>query len=283
MPESGYWGGDYIGPGSTAGNESTVPSPETQARAAWLESQRQENRAYWDSVQKNADNPFTAVGAAWMRTFGQAGFDIAQGATGLYALATDAGARQQAKEGLINLAEHPGVVVDKAQSWWNDTNSAQKAEDLGRLVFGGLATAGIAKPLESGASFLLRSGEGVGDIGALRFTQTTASPVFSDEGIFAGRRISELAQDLRGGVMAPEQVPVEYIVRDGNPLIVNTRSALALQRADIPQSGWNLIDRTGVPEVETRITERLLKNQLDNTGTSTLRITGQGKYISNLQ
>ena len=40
-------------------------------------------------------------------------------------------------------------------------------------------------------------------------------------------------------------LPVEYIVRDRNILILNTRTSQALTQAGIPRSQWNAIDRTG--------------------------------------
>jgi hypothetical protein len=116
--------------------------------------------------------------------------------------------------------------------------------------------------------------------GPLRFTQTTASPMFSAEGSFAGRSISQVADALRSGTMTAADVPVEFIVRDGNRLIVNTRSSLALRQAGIPEAQWNLINRTGVAEVEANITQRLLRNGLGNEGTEVLRITGSGSGAS---
>lgn len=78
----------------------------------------------------------------------------------------------------------------------------------------------------------------------LRFTQTTASPYFSDEGYFAGQTIGEISKKIRAGTLAIKDVPVEYVVINGNKLIVNTRSALALKRAGIPETQWNLINKT---------------------------------------
>jgi hypothetical protein len=160
----------------------------------------------------------------------------------------------------------------------------------GGAALGGVATSRLGNMSVSEAFASLRgmvndvaAARVVPDSGSLRFTQTTASPVFSQEGTFAGRRISEVAQDLRGGAMTADQVPVEFVVRDGNRLIVNTRSSLALRQAGIPESQWSLIDRTAVPEVQARISERLLRNQLDNAGASTLRITGSGPNVSNLR
>lgn len=112
--------------------------------------------------------------------------------------------------------------------------------------------------------------------GPLKFSQSTASPAFSAEGTFSGKSISQVADALRSGTMKTSQVPVEFIVCDGNRLIVNTRSSLALRQAGVPESQWNLINRSGVPEIEANITSRLIKNSLGNEGTSFLRITGSG-------
>ncbi len=111
------------------------------------------------------------------------------------------------------------------------------------------------------------SGCCVGANKTLNFTQATASPFFSAQGKFAGRSIASVADDLSSGALKAADVPVEFIVRDGQRLIVNTRSSLALRQAGIPQSQWNLVNRTGVEAVEQNITNRLLCNSLDNAGT----------------
>lgn len=119
--------------------------------------------------------------------------------------------------------------------------------------------------------------------GPLRFSQTTASPFFSAEGSMGGRAISSVADDLRAGVLKPADLPVEYLVRDGNSLLINTRSSLALKQANIPESSWSLINRTGVESAEAAMTERLLRNGLGSGGTDVLRITGAGKGASVLR
>jgi hypothetical protein len=116
--------------------------------------------------------------------------------------------------------------------------------------------------------------------GALRFSQTTASPWFSSEGTFAGQTISDVAGQLRGGTLSAIDVPVQTVTMDGNTLIVNTRSSLALSQAGIPQSAWNIIDVTGNSDVMTSIAARLENNGLTTSGTSTLRITGSGGSAS---
>ncbi len=142
------------------------------------------------------------------------------------------------------------------------------AEELIAAVLGG-AMLGPA----SGGISAVRSGP-------LRFTQTTASPLFSAEGNFAGKSINQVAKLLRSGEMKLADVPVEYVVRNGNRLIVNTRSSLALRQAGIPEAQWNLVNRTGISKVESDITKRLAHNELSSEGSEVLRITGSGPNAS---
>jgi filamentous hemagglutinin len=88
---------------------------------------------------------------------------------------------------------------------------------------------------------------------------------------------------LRNGQLKPKEVPITYIERDGVKLIENTRSSLALRRANIPESAWNLINKTGDLTIVAKITERLARNELTNSGTDVLRITGEGKNASSLK
>ena len=69
--------------------------------------------------------------------------------------------------------------------------------------------------------------------------------MFSDEGAFAGKSVDDVAGALRSGSMNSADVPVNYIVRDGQTIILNTRSAQALESAGIPRSQWNAVNKTG--------------------------------------
>jgi filamentous hemagglutinin len=68
------------------------------------------------------------------------------------------------------------------------------------------------------------------------FAQKTFSETFSADGTFAGQTVSDVATSLRAGELTPADVPVQYIVRDGDTLILNTRSEQALEQAGIPRS-----------------------------------------------
>ncbi len=110
----------------------------------------------------------------------------------------------------------------------------------------------------------------------LRFSQITASSSFSAEGTFAGETIGSIAAKLRTGKISPAAVAVQYIVRGGVRLIVNTRSALSLLRAAVPEAAWDLVDVTGNAEAEAALTSRLANNGLAEEGTEVLRITQPG-------
>lgn len=56
------------------------------------------------------------------------------------------------------------------------------------------------------------------------------------------------------------------IVRDGNTLVLNTRSAQALERAGIPSDQWNLVNRTGERDFEARLDGQLDRNGLGSDG-----------------
>lgn len=104
------------------------------------------------------------------------------------------------------------------------------------------------------------------------FAQKTFSPVFSSEGAFAGSSVEEVATALRSGQMSAADVPVQYIVRDGNTLMLNTRSAQALEQAGIPRSQWNAVNMTGDAASEARLTGQLQRNNLPPQGTPTVRL-----------
>ncbi|BBH31958.1 hemagglutinin repeat-containing protein [Pseudomonas sp. St290] len=112
---------------------------------------------------------------------------------------------------------------------------------------------------------------GVLDEGA--FAQVLAKPTkaFSDEGkvIYsqaAGRSIntvSDLTEALMQGVIKPSQIPLDYVVIDGQKVIANTRSSTALINAGIPKSQWYGVDKTGVKAFGDVTFDKLVQDQLN--------------------
>ena len=106
------------------------------------------------------------------------------------------------------------------------------------------------------------------------YAQRTFSQSFSNGGTFAGQTIDEVAAGLRSGQLSAADVPVQYIVRDGNTLILNTRSAQALESAGIPRSQWNAVNMTGDAAAEARLTAQLQRNNLTSQGIPTVAPSG---------
>ena len=127
--------------------------------------------------------------------------------------------------------------------------------------------------------------EGAGRIGKTtegldanaNFAQNTFSDTFSEIGKFSGQTIDDVAGALRSGNLKPSDVPIDFITRNGNTLILNTRSAQALIRAKIPRSKWTAVNRTGQKEYENRLNDQLRRNKLTDKGTPSVRPSKQRK------
>lgn len=117
----------------------------------------------------------------------------------------------------------------------------------------------------------------IGSVGDdANFAQRTYKNAFTNEpgAGFRGLTVDQVADALRNNIMHPRMVPVDFIVRDGQTLILNTRSAQALTQAGIPRSQWAGVNRTGNPAFEARLTGQLRRNNLTTAGTPTVRRSG---------
>lgn len=86
--------------------------------------------------------------------------------------------------------------------------------------------------------------------------------------------MDDVAAALRSGTMKSIEVPIDFIVRDGNTLILNTRSAHALEAAGILRSQWNGVNRTGQALYENLLSGQLQRNGLTSEGSATVRRSG---------
>lgn len=115
------------------------------------------------------------------------------------------------------------------------------------------------------------------------YAQKTYSNTFSPEGIkkysdLAGEPINtidDLVSAINNGKINVNDLPIEYIVRDGNTLILNTRTSQALTQAGIPRSQWVAIDRTGNQLFEQLLDGQLSRNKLTSEGISIVRPGGK--------
>ena len=131
-------------------------------------------------------------------------------------------------------------------------------EEMSAAVALSLFFSAIVDATESdqNADYVNRSSQ-QGVIKDANFAQTgyNANELFSKEGSekyskAAGRpikTIDDLAGALGNGELKPEQVEVDYVVVDGQKVILNTRTSAALGRANIPQGDWWGKDVTGLP------------------------------------
>ena len=111
-----------------------------------------------------------------------------------------------------------------------------------------------------------------------RYAQNDFNQNFSTEGQriyshLAGqpiRSVNDLANAIKNGIIDPADIPINYIVRDGYALILNTRTAQALTQAGIPLSQWNAINQTGNAMFESMLTAQLARNGLTSSGTPTV-------------
>jgi len=148
-----------------------------------------------------------------------------------------------------------------------------------------LAGVGTTKALLSGTrlatGYLTRIGarsvatNAAGLLDDAAFAQLTYRESFSAGGRFAGQTIDDVAAGLSSGALSPRNVPIHVIVRDGNSLILSTRSAQALTRAGVSRSDWLTVNMTGNAAAEARLTAQLARNSLDNAGFFYPRSTGK--------
>jgi len=112
-----------------------------------------------------------------------------------------------------------------------------------------------------------------------KWAQKTFGAAFSAGGKFAGKTVDEVSALLRSGKMKPSDVTIDLVVRDGQALILNTRSSAALTRAGVPRSQWNVANRTGQEFFENQLTNQLTRNRLTSAGASTIRQSGTTSVI----
>jgi hypothetical protein len=141
-------------------------------------------------------------------------------------------------------------------------------------IIGSLGQAWLSVMSVVGLSPELGAGEAGGVLTGANYAQNTFSAMFSKGGTFAGQSVADVADALLSGALSPGDVPVQYIVRDGNTLILNTRSAQALEQAGIPRGSWNAVDMTGNTAAEARLTGQLGRNGLTSLGTPTVSPRG---------
>jgi hypothetical protein len=99
-----------------------------------------------------------------------------------------------------------------------------------------------------------------------KFAQPGYSGNFSAKGDFKGRPIDDVVADINNRLINPSNVKIHYVIRDGNPFIMNTRSSEALTRAGIPRSQWNGVNETGTRRFEGELNDRMQEHGFTSSG-----------------
>jgi hypothetical protein len=102
------------------------------------------------------------------------------------------------------------------------------------------------------------------------FAQTSYREKFSVEGrqihsTRVGKPISsidDLAQAIRLGAVKPSEIEIQHARLNGTDYILDTRSATALQRANVPRNQWSWKDVSRDPEAMKRLRDQLRNNNL---------------------
>ena len=153
---------------------------------------------------------------------------------------------------------------------------ATDVKDFGRLVKGSWTAKGTSKAGNAGqggsSSVLVNAnyaqktyGNRFSEVGIKKYTELAGEPI---------NTIDDMVNAINLGKIKVNDVPIEYIVRDGNTLILNTRTSQALTQAGIPRNQWNAIDRTGNAVFESMLDGQLSRNKLTSAGIDVVRPSG---------
>ena len=179
--------------------------------------------------------------------------------------ATEKAAKKAAKK---KLAKEAGKEAAEKGAEKAAKEAAEKAtEKTAKETAEKTAKEATEKGIKSGGTSVLDNAN---------YAQKTYSDTFSTEGIkkysnLAGEPINtidDLVKAISTGKIKVEDLPIEYIVRDGNTLILNT---------GIPRNQWVSIDRTGSSFFEDLLDGQLSRNKLTSKGISKVRPSGGKK------
>jgi len=114
---------------------------------------------------------------------------------------------------------------------------------------------------------------GVPNFSKAKWAQPEHSNTFSKIGqeVLGTKTIDDAVAKLKNGTMQPSDLPIDFIVRNNETYILNTRSSVALTKAGIDRSKWNWVKRTKNTDYELRLDNQLKGSsgysEVTNTGT----------------
>ncbi len=176
-------------------------------------------------------------------------------------------------------ARQTGAIGDSAII---QPTSLMETDMTFKFLDAGLTVSGVGAGVKALSAVSRKLFAGIGKAAAkggvpatANYAQTYYREAFSADGVkklsqIAGQpigQIDDLVRALESGAVKPGQIPVDIITRGKNTLILNTRTSQALERAGIPRSQWNAVDRSGDSLFEGLLDGQLRRNQLSPAGT----------------
>jgi len=76
--------------------------------------------------------------------------------------------------------------------------------------------------------------------------------------------VEDLTNAIKTGKIDPADIEVNYVIKDGVPVIDNTRTSTALENAGVPRSEWNGINQTGKTQYPGKTWDQTVQDKLEN-------------------
>jgi RHS repeat-associated protein len=133
---------------------------------------------------------------------------------------------------------------------------------------------------ETIAGSTLTEAKGVPSFTNAKWAQPKHSNNFSKIGqeVLGVETIDDAVALLKDGTMKSNALPIDYVIRNNEVFILNTRSSVALTKAGIDRTQWKWVNRTGQNDFEKRLT-----NQLEGSNGYTEVINSATKEVTKNQ
>ena len=267
---------DLSAPSGTSGTFGSFgTTPATAAPTDALAQSRADMKAFYAQAQDNAvreGNPFKYVGAHIASLAGDVGYDAAEGARGLFRLATDGNVRQAAWDGVSNAVSH--AVTHPGETWDAGVRSVNNFLDL---------------PFQEQADTVFKGGLGLlAGAGSARLSTAVGS--FANQGLRSAAQwaiptLDRLDTLADAGAMATRRLPPS-----GNAafdtLFADSPQANAMM-AGLERRGVRLVDDVNALDPGEAAHVRLIDNQphlfYDSGSTSLLDMLHESRHVAQIQ
>lgn len=74
--------------------------------------------------------------------------------------------------------------------------------------------------------------------------------------------MQDLTNAIKTGKIKPSDLQVDFVMKNGKPVIANTRTSTALTNAGVPQAKWNGVNKTGKEQYPGKPYDDAVEDQL---------------------